>query len=104
MWNYRVIKRKIDNVTEYGLYEVMYNEDGQIFAHSEKPDIVGESISDLSKVLMHMVVDLEKHIVDETKILDHGGIKFHKPCSDEDYIEIDPKDLLDTGVWPPDED
>jgi hypothetical protein len=104
MWNYRVIRRKIGDVTEYGLYEVMYNDEKQIFAHSEEPDISGESISDLSKVLMHMVVDLEKHMVDKTKILDYDDIEFYKPCPDEDYIEIDPKDLLDTGVWPPDED
>ena len=37
MWNYRIIKDK----ELFGLHEVMYNDDGKIFAHTEKPEITG---------------------------------------------------------------
>ena len=40
MWNYRIIKDK----DIYGLYEVMYNDDGEICAHTEKPEIIAESL------------------------------------------------------------
>ena len=43
MWNYRIIKDK----DTYGLYEVIYNDDGEILAHSEEPEVFGESAEDL---------------------------------------------------------
>ena len=81
MWNYRIIKDK-DN---YGLYEVMYNDDGEIFAHSEEPEIVGEGPKDLLDTLELMISDVNKHIIDGKEILEIDKIKFAKPC--EDYGE-----------------
>jgi len=53
MWNYRIIKDK----DTYGLYEVMYNDDGEICAHSENPEIIGESPEDLLDTLQLMLAN-----------------------------------------------
>ena len=85
MWNYRIIKNK----DTYGLYEVMYNDDGEICAHSEEPEIVGESPEDLLETLQLMISDVKKHFsyffppeINEEKILEYDKIKFHKFCDD----------------------
>ena len=90
MWNYRIIKDK-DN---YGLYEVMYNDDGEICAHSEEPEIVGESPEDLLETLQLMLSDVKKHFsyffppeIKEDKILELNKIKFHEFCKDLDKSE-----------------
>jgi len=80
MWNYRIIKDK----DTYGLYEVMYNDDGEICAHSEKPEIIGESPTDLLDTLELMIHDVNKHIIDGDKILDLNKIKFSEFCKDID--------------------
>jgi hypothetical protein len=80
MWNYRIIKNK----DTYGLYEVMYNDDGEIFAHSEEPEIVEESAEDLLKTLRLMLDDAQKSYYN---ILKYGEIKFAKPCEDYDKGE-----------------
>jgi hypothetical protein len=81
MWNYRIIKDK----DIYGLYEVMYNDNGEIFAHTEEPEIVGEDPKDLLDTLELMISDVNKHIIDGKEILEIDKIKFAKPC--EDYSE-----------------
>ena len=83
MWNYRIIKDK----DTYGLYEVMYNDDGEICAHSEKPEIIGESPTDLLDTLELMIHDVNKHIIDGDKILDLNKIKFSEFCKDIDKGE-----------------
>ena len=90
MWNYRIIKDK----DIYGLYEVMYNDDGEICAHSEKPEIIGESPEDLLDTLKLMLADTKKHFnyffpieVNENKILDLNKIKFSEFCKDMDKSE-----------------
>jgi len=83
MWNYRIIKDK----DTYGLYEVMYNDDGEICAHSEEPEIVGESPTDLLDTLELMIHDVNKHIIDGDKILDLNKIKFSEFCKDIDKSE-----------------
>jgi len=83
MWNYRIIKDK----DAYGLYEVMYNDDGEICAHSEKPEIIGESPTDLLDTLELMIHDVNKHIIDGDKILEYDKIKFSEFCKDMDKGE-----------------
>jgi hypothetical protein len=83
MWNYRIIKDK----DSYGLYEVMYNDDGEICAHSETPEIIGESPTDLLDTLELMIHDVNKHIIDGDKILDLNKIKFSEFCKDMDKSE-----------------
>lgn len=83
MWNYRIIKNK----DTYGLYEVMYNDDGEICAHSEEPEIVGESPKDLLDTLELMIHDVNAHIIDGKEILELNKIKFHEFCKDLDKSE-----------------
>ena len=91
MWNYRIIKNK----DTYGLYEVMYNDYGEIFAHSEKPEIIGESPEDLLEILNLMLSNVKKHFdyffppkINEGKILELDKIKFAKPCEDYEKGEV----------------
>jgi len=91
MWNYRIIKNK----DTYGLYEVMYNDDGEICAHSEKPEIIGESPTDLLDTLELMIHDVNKHIIDGDKILDLNKIKFSEFCKDMDKSEVITLEQLD---------
>ena len=81
MWNYRIIKDK----DTYGLYEVMYNDDGEIFAHREEPEVVGETAEDLLQTLRIMLDDAQKSYYN---ILQYGNIKFAKPCEDYDKDEV----------------
>lgn len=80
MWNYRIIKGK----NFYGLYETMYNDDGEIFAHSEEPELIGESAEDLLQTLRLMLDDAQKSYYN---ILEYGKIKFAKPCEDYDETQ-----------------
>ena len=91
MWNYRIIKDK----DTYGLYEVMYNDDGEICAHSENPEIIGESPTDLLDTLELMIHDVNKHIIDGDKILDLNKIKFSEFCKDMDKSEVITLEELD---------
>lgn len=86
MWNYRIIKESPES---YGLYEVIYNDDGEISAHSEKPEIVGENPQDILEALQLMIADTKKHFnyffppeVNEEKILDINEIKFAPLCDE----------------------
>ena len=76
MWNYRIIK---DDET-YGLYEVFYNEKGEIALHSENPDVVGESVDDIVKSLELMLGDAKKHQgsdkIDNILVLEKDEIEF----------------------------
>jgi hypothetical protein len=76
MWNYRIIKDGDD----YGLYEVFYNEEGEIALHSENPDVVGESVDDIIKSLELMLGDAKKHQgsdkMDNILVLEKDKIEF----------------------------
>jgi hypothetical protein len=75
MWNYRIIKKE----NECGLYEVFYNDDGEISAHAENPEVIGENPEDLLTTLRLMLDDAQKSYY---KVLKHGEIKF-APLYDE---------------------
>ena len=76
MWNYRIIK---DGET-YGLYEVFYNEKGEIALHSENPDVIGESVDEIIKSLELMLGDAKKHQgsdkMDNILVLEKDEIEF----------------------------
>ena len=76
MWNYRIIK---DDET-YGLYEVFYNEKGEIALHSENPDVIGESVDEIIKSLELMLGDAKKHQgsdkMDNILVLEKDEIEF----------------------------
>lgn len=69
MWNYRIIKK--DGL--YGLYEVIYNDDKEISAHSEVAEIENDSVEDLIKSLEMMLEDARKSVSD---ILEYENITF----------------------------
>lgn len=77
MWNYRIIKRG----DSYGLYEVMYNDEGEIFAHSEDPELESYTPEELIQTLNMMLEDANKS---KKNILTYNEIKFAKPCEDYD--------------------
>ena len=76
MWNYRIIKDGDD----YGLYEVFYNEKGEIALHSENPDVIGESVDEIIKSLELMLGDAKKHQgsnkMDNILVLEKDEIEF----------------------------
>jgi hypothetical protein len=88
MWNYRIIKDK----NAYGLYEVMYNDDGEIFAHSEEAEVIAESPEELIETLNMMLSDANKS---KENILIYDQIKFAKPCEDFDKSETITIEQLD---------
>lgn len=80
MWNYRIIKDK----DTYGLYEVMYNDDGEICAHTEKPEVISETPQELVDTLELMLKDAKRS---KFNILEYDKIKFSKFCKDMDKSE-----------------
>ena len=88
MWNYRIIKDK----DTYGLYEVMYNDDGEIFAHSENAEVIGDSPEDLLNILRLMLDDANKSYYN---ILEVDKIKFARPCEDYEKGEVITMEKLD---------
>ena len=86
MWNYRIIKNKDDS---YGLYEVIYNDDGEISAHSEESELVGDSPEDILQTLRLMLDDANKSYYN---ILEYDKIKFAPLVAEDDkqeYIEYE---------------
>jgi hypothetical protein len=97
MWNYRIIK---DGDT-YGLHEVFYNEKGEIALHSENPDVIGESVDEITKSLELMLGDAKKHQgsnkMDNILVLEKDKIEFKDlfdPNEKLESIDIDDLDKL----------
>ena len=80
MWNYRIIKKE----NECGLYEVFYNDDGKISAHSEKPEVFGENPEELLTTLRLMLDDAQKSYY---KVLEYGKIEFAPLYDEKDLSE-----------------
>ena len=70
----------------------MYNDDGEIFAHSEEAEIIAESPEELIKTLNLMLSDANKS---KENILVYDQIKFAKPCEDYDKSETITIEQLD---------
>ena len=90
MWNYRIIKDK----KTYGLHEVFYNDDGEIFAHAEKAEIIGDDPKEILESITLMYKDVKKHFsyfyppeVNEEKILIKSEIKFAPMYDEKDLGE-----------------
>tara|TARA_Y100001938_G_scaffold149975_1_gene239002 strand:+ start:3859 stop:4191 length:333 start_codon:yes stop_codon:yes gene_type:complete len=88
MWNYRIIKNETDagESDQYGLFEVFYNEKGEIFGHDSEPLVHADSIEEIIKSLELMISDTKKHLEGEKEILEINKIKF-KPLYDEETTE-----------------
>jgi len=96
MWNYRIIKRKIEGQPDqYGLFEVIYNDDKEISAHTEEAEIIGESPEEIVQTLRLMLDDANKSYYN---ILNYEEIKF-APLIDEDENEaIEIKNLSEFNL------
>tara|TARA_B100001939_G_C16504230_1_gene430920 strand:- start:164 stop:397 length:234 start_codon:yes stop_codon:yes gene_type:complete len=70
----------------------MYNDDGEIFAHSEEAEIIAESPEELIATLSLMLSDANKS---KENILVYDQIKFAKPCEDYDKSETITIEQLD---------
>jgi hypothetical protein len=80
MWNYRIIKTEIKGQPDqYGLFEVIYNDDKEISAHTERAEIVGESPEEIVQTLRLMLNDANKSYYN---VLNYKEIKF-APLYDE---------------------
>jgi len=91
MWNYRIIKNKDDS---YGLYEVIYNDNGEISAHTENSEIIGESPEDILQTLRLMLDDANKSYYN---ILEYDKIKFSPLLPEEDKQEYIKYEFDDEG-------
>ena len=96
MWNYRVIKREVkDQSDEFGLFEVFYNDEGEIFAHAESAEIYGDSLEDIIKTLEQMLKDAKKNQEDSELILKMNEIKFAPLYDENEKLEaFDVRDLI----------
>ena len=70
----------------------MYNDDGEIFAHSEEAELESHSPEDLIETLNMMLDDANKS---KENILIYDQIKFAKPCEDYDKSETITIEQLD---------
>ena len=85
MWNYRIIKKEVNGKPdEYGLYEVFYNDNKEISAHAESPELVAESAEELISSLRLMLDDAQKSYYE---ILNHGEIEFSPFYDEKDLSE-----------------
>ena len=66
------------------MYEVFYNDEGEISAHAENPDLVGESMEDLLAQLSMMKKDILRTMNEPDRVLEFDKIKFHPFCDDEE--------------------
>jgi hypothetical protein len=73
--NYRVIK-SVDAETRqiwFGLYEVYYDEDGDIFTWTEEPFVTGDNVEDVQQQLEQMLAAV-RHMpeaLDKTALIAH---------------------------------
>jgi hypothetical protein len=92
MWNNRIIK----DADGYGLYEVFYNDDDEICAHSEKAEMYGDSIEEIISSLEMMIKDAKKHQENNELILKKDEIQFkdwYDPKMESSHIDIEDLNL-----------
>ena len=64
MWNYRVMRNGKDDSVWYGIYEVYYDDDGEIYAWTAEPqEPFGNTPEELRHSLGLMVLALDKPIL-----------------------------------------
>ena len=87
MWNYRIIKREVDGQPDqYGLFEVFYNDNGEITAHADEAEVIGDNPEEILESIMLMQKDAQKSL---SNILEMNKIKFAPLSEDEnDWVEI----------------
>lgn len=94
-WNHRVIKSTFpSDETAFGIYEVYYNSDGTIYAHTMEPcRVVCENIDDLKEYLQWMMNCIDKPILEKDKIV---FVDYNK--DDETEEDISDEEFYDNNV------
>lgn len=82
MWNYRIIKH---NEKNYGLHEVIYNDNNEISAYTEQPQ---ESAETPFELIQHLGIMLTDGIKSLDNIIDKNNIEF-APLYDEEEEDFD---------------
>lgn len=90
MWNYRIIKREVDGQPDqYGLFEVFYNDNGEITAHADEAEVIGDNPEEILESIMLMQKDAQKSL---SNILEMNKIKF-APLSEDENNWVEIKDI-----------
>ncbi len=85
MWNYRIIKREVDGQPDqYGLFEVFYNDNGEITAHADEAEVIGDNPEEILESIMLMQKDAQKSL---SNILEMNKIKFAPMYDEKDFGE-----------------
>ena len=96
MWNYRIIHYNSDKgmglKNHYGLYEVIYNDEGKISAHTEEPELIADTPEELIESLEMMLNDAKKY---KNKILDYKTMKFYPLTHDDKEESVTLDNLFD---------
>ena len=72
MWNNRIIKHEKNGTVWYIVHEVMYNDDGTIWSHTEDPiTIVGETEEETIEQVEQILRDIK-----DTLVIDASEIEF----------------------------
>ncbi len=76
-WSYRIVKRQGQEGPEaYAIYEVYYNEQGEIEAMTASPAFpAGETPEELRRDLLNMLADCDLPVLEEGKIEFKSGIR-----------------------------
>ena len=69
-WNYRIVKRKINEEDEYSIREVYYNDDGSIFGLDNNPVIVCcDMLDDLKEITKRLLACIDYPILNEDQVV-----------------------------------
>jgi hypothetical protein len=104
MWNYRIIHYNSDKgmglKDHYGLYEVIYNDEGKISAHTEEPEVIADTPEELIESLEMMLDDAKKC---KNKILDYKTIEFYPLTNDDKEESVTLEELFNNEGEPKEE-
>lgn len=68
MWNYRIIRHVDCGHEYYALHEVYYAENGDIYAYSTNPIIVGDTVDEIGEDLFMMIDDINKPVIEYSEL------------------------------------
>lgn len=81
----------------YGLYEVIYNDEGEISAHTEEPEVIADTPEELIESLEMMLNDAKKY---KNKILDYKTMKFYPLTHDDKEESVTLEELFNNEGEP----
>lgn len=105
-WNHRVVRKVLSCGSSYlGIHEAYYDDNGKVWSittdptdaqveekDSFLPDLPGETVEDLKKVLQRMLEACDKPVLDADSIPEDGASRYFNEEEVEDWPEIDEED------------